>query len=154
MSLFVTMISATDAEAPAFRQAPEGNYLVTIRSVRKVKANSGTEGIEIQFTMNENLDEGADLEGVTLSKCRLRDTMWVTENTVERVRRDFVRMEPNTAGKSLTDAMEELPGAEAVVRVGHITEDRAGKPISTPWLEGRAYYSKDWYMAKRVAKAA
>ena len=75
MSLFDTMISATDAEAPAFRQAPEGNYLVTVRAARKVKANSGTEGIELQFTIQENLDEGADLEGVTLSKVRLRDTL-------------------------------------------------------------------------------
>jgi len=153
MSLFDTMISATDAEAPAFRQAPEGNYLVTVRAARKVKANSGTEGIELQFTIQENLDEGADLEGVTLSKVRLRDTLWVSEKTIERVRRDVVRIEPATQGKSLSDAIEDLPGAEVVVKVKHITEDRNGKTLDTPWLEVSSYYSKDWYFANRLKAA-
>ncbi len=154
MSLFDTVISATDAEAPAFRQAPEGNYLATVRSARKVKANSGTEGIELQFTMQENLDADADMDGVTLSKCRLRDTLWVTENTFERVRRDLARISADTVGSTFTDALDILPGAEVVVRVKHVTEDRNGKALNTPWLEVGGYYTKDWYFANRLAKAA
>jgi hypothetical protein len=153
MSLFDTVITASDSEAPAFRQAPEGNYLVTVRSAKKVVANSGTEGIELQFTMMENLDDGADMEGVDLSKTRLRNTLWVTENTVERVRRDLARISPETAGETFTAALDILPGSEVVVRVKHITEDRQGKALRTPWLDVSSYYTKDWYFENRLKAA-
>jgi len=50
--LFDSVISNTASERPAFRQAPAGDYLVTVQSVKIVKANSGTQGLELTFTMN------------------------------------------------------------------------------------------------------
>lgn len=149
--LFNTVISATDSERPAFRQAPEGDYLVTVAAAREVKANSGNKGIEITFTMVENLDPAADMEGVDLSKARLRDTQWVTDRTVEYVQQRLTRINPETAGNTFRDALDILPGSECVVRVKHITEDRQGKALRTPWLEVDRYYSKDWYFNQNKA---
>lgn len=150
--LFNTVISATDSERPAFRQAPEGDYLVTVSAAREVTSSKkGTKGIELTFTMQENLDDGADMEGVDLSKCRLRDTQWITENTVEYVQQRLSRIAPETVGQTFRDSLDILPGAEVVVRVKHITEGRDGKTLRTPWLEVDRYYSKDWYFSQRQA---
>ncbi len=153
MSLFDEVISVTDSDKPAFRQAPEGNYLATVRAARKVKANSGTEGIELQFTMQENLDAGADMDGVDLSRCRLRDTVWVSEKSVDIARRTLSRIAPETVGHTFTDALDMLPGAEVVVQVKHQTTDRNGTPRNIPYLEVKGYYTKDWYFANRMKAA-
>lgn len=151
MSLFDEVITAP-SEAPAFRQAPEGTYLVTIRAAKKVKANSGTEGIEVTFTMQENLS-GEDVDGVDLAKCRLRHTFWVTEKTLDFVRRDLARIDTATVGKTFTDALEILPGAEVVAKVKHITTNRDGEPLRTPYLEVASFYSKDWYYENKMKAA-
>ena len=147
--LFNSVINAA-ADRPAFRQAPVGNYLCIVSSVRKVKAGTGTEGLEFQFTMTENLD-GADLDGVDLSKCRLRDTQWVTEKTMPYVIERLGRIAPEAVGMSINDAMDILPGSEVVLTVGHQTEDREGKTLKTPWLQVDRYYSKDWFFTNRQA---
>lgn len=154
MSLFDEVISASDAETPAFRQAPEGDYLVVVRGAKKVKANSGTEGIQLDFTMQEALSPGLDLEGVTLAKCRLRDTKWVTENTREFVTRDLARINPEVVGQSFTDSLDILPGSETVVRVKHQTHNRAGELLKTPYLEVSSYYTKNWYFENKLKAAA
>jgi len=149
--LFDTVVSATESERPSFRQAPEGPYLCTVAQAKEVKANSGTKGIELTFTMQENLDPTADMDGVTLSKCRLRDTQWITERTVPYAMERLSRIDMATVGKTFREALDILPGAEVVVIVKHITEDRDGKTLTTPWLEVSRYYSKDWYMANKMA---
>lgn len=150
--LFDTVISATESERPAFRQAPEGDYLVVVSQAREVtSAQKGTKGIELTFTMLENLDADADMEGVDLSKCRLRNTQWVTENTVQYVQERLSRIAPETAGHTFRDSLDILPGAEVVVRVKHITQDRSGKTLRTPWLDADRFYSKDWYFNQRQA---
>jgi len=149
--LFDTVVNATDAERPAFRQAPEGPYLATVSQAKEVKASKGTKGIELHFTLQENLDSSADMDGVTLSKCRLRDTQWVTENTIPYVVERLSRIAPETVGKTFRDSLDILPGSEVVVIVKHITEDRNGKTLTTPWLEVSRYYSKDWYLANKMA---
>lgn len=152
MSLFDSVIENTESDKPPFRQAPEGHYLVTVRQARKVKANSGTEGIELQFTMQENLDD-ADMDGVDLSRCRLRNTIWVSEKSIDIARRTLSRIAPETVGQTFTDALDTLPGAEAVVNVTHITEDRNGKALNIPYLEVKGYYSKDWFFNNRMKAA-
>jgi hypothetical protein len=152
MSLFDSVIENTESDKPPFRQAPEGHYLVTVRQARKVKANSGTEGIELQFTMQENLDD-ADMEGVDLARCRLRNTIWVSEKSIDIVRRTLSRIAPETVGQTFTDALDILPGAEAVVNVTHLTEDRNGKVLDIPYLEVKGYYSKDWFFNNRMKAA-
>ena len=149
--LFDTVISATESERPAFRQAPEGDYLVVVSEAREVTANSGTKGIEMKFTMLENLDPAADMEGVDLSKARLRNTQWVTEKTVDYVQERLGRISPETKGQTFREALDILPGSEVVVRVKHITEGRDGKTLRTPWLEVDRFYSKDWYFNQRQA---
>ncbi len=149
--LFSTIISANESERPAFRQAPEGDYLVVVQQAREVTANSGTKGIEMTFTMLENLDPAADMEGVDLTKARLRNTQWVSEKTVEYVQERLARIAPETVGNTFRDALDILPGAEVVVRVKHITQDRQGKALRTPWLEVDRFYSKDWYFNQRTA---
>lgn len=153
MSLFDSVIENTESDKPAFRQAPEGNYLVTVRQARKVKANSGTEGIELQFTMQENLDDDTDMEGVDLARCRLRNTIWVSEKSIDIARRTLSRIAPETVGQTFTDALDILPGAEAVVTIQHITEDRNNKPLNIPYLEVKSYYSKDWFFANKMKAA-
>jgi DNA-directed RNA polymerase subunit F len=154
MSLFDDVISNTASDRPPFRQAPEDDYLVTVRSAKKVTANSGTQGIELVFTMSENLSNAGDMEGVDLAKCRLKDTLWVTEKTKEFVARDLARIAPETVGKTFTDALDILPGAEAVVRVKHQTHSRTGEELRTPYLEVSSYYTRDWYFANKMGAAA
>lgn len=149
--LFDTVVSATDAERPAFRQAPEGPYLCTVAQAKQVTAGTGNKGIELTFTMQEALDPSVDMDGVTLSKCRLRDTQWVTENTIPYVVERLARIAPETVGKTFREALDILPGAEVVVIVKHITENKAGETLKTPWLEVSRYYSRDWYMANKMA---
>lgn len=151
--LFDEVVSANAVDRPTFRQAPEGNYLVTVASAKVVTAATGNKGIEITFTMQDMLDADTDMEGVTLSKCRLRDTLWITEKNLPYAQEKLGRIEPETIGKTFREALDILPGAETVAKVKHITEDRTGKTLNTPWLEVASYYSKDWYFANRLKAA-
>lgn len=148
MELFDTVIDNAGAERPAFRQAPVGDYLVVVREAKEVKANSGNRGIELNLTLIEYLGD-ADMGGVDLARCRLRDTLWVTEKTVEFTKEKMARITPEVVGVSFRDALDVLPGNEVVVRISHETEQRDGTPLRTPRLKVERYYSKDWYFANQ-----
>lgn len=142
--LFDTVISNTAADRPAFRQAPAGEYLATVQSVKIVKANSGTQGLEITFTMIDPLHPH-DMTGVDLSKCRLRDTLWISEKSLPVVQDRLARISKDTVGNSIRDAVDILPGSDVVVSVAHETENRDGTPLNTPRLTVSRYYSVDTY---------
>lgn len=148
--LFDTVVSSTTSERPAFRQAPAGDYLVTVRSAKIVKANSGTQGIELEFTMMEPM-HSEDMTGVDLPKCRLRDTQWVTDKTIQYVQERLSRIAPETVGNSIRDALDILPGNEVIVNLSHETQNRDGTPLNTPRLKVERYYSVDWYMNNKRA---
>lgn len=148
--LFDTVISNTASERPAFRQAPAGDYLVAVRSAKIVKANSGTQGIELEFTMLEPMHD-VDMDGADLSKCRLRDTQWVTDKTLSYVQDRLARITPDTVGNSIRDALDILPGNEVVVSVSHETQRRDGTALNTPQLKVGRYYSVEWYTTKKQA---
>lgn len=148
--LFDTVISETAAERPPFRQAPEGDYLVTVQSVKIVKANSGTQGIELTFTMSEPMHND-DMTGVELAKCRLRDTQWITEKTVGYVQERLSRITPEVTGVTIRDALDILPGNDVVVSISHETANRDGTPLNTPRLKVERYYSVDWYTTNKKA---
>lgn len=148
--LFDTVISETAAERPAFRQAPAGDYLVTVQSVKVVKANSGTQGIELTFTMMEPM-HGEDMTGVELAKCRLRDTQWLTDKTLPYVQERLSRISSEVTGGTLRDALDVLPGNDVVVTVSHETENRDGTPLNTPRLRVDRYYSVGWYSTNKKA---
>lgn len=152
MDLFDSVIDNTGAERPAFRQAPAGDYLVVVREAKEIKAHSGTRGIEMNFTMLEALD-GNDMEGVDLARCRLRDTLWVSEKSVEYTKEKLGRITPEVVGISFRDALDVLPGNEVVVRIKHETENRDGTPLKTPRLQVDRYYSRDWYFANQKTAA-
>lgn len=148
--LFDTVVSNTAAERPAFRQAPPGDYLVVVQSAKAVKANSGTQGIEITYTIREAMGS-ADLEGVDLAKCRLRDTQWITDKTLPFVQERFARIAPDTVGNTLRDSLDILPGNEVVVSIEHETANRDGTPLNTPRLVVKRYYSVEWYTENKRA---
>lgn len=148
--LFDTVISETASERPAFRQAPPGDYLVTVQSVKFVKANSGTQGIELTFTLAEPM-HSEDMTGVELSKCRLRDTQWITEKTVGYVQERLARISQEVVGNTLRDVADILPGNDVVVSISHETENRDGTPLNTPRLKVDRYYSVNWYMDNKRA---
>jgi hypothetical protein len=150
MDLFDTVVAITATERPAFRQAPPGDYLVVVRSAKIVKANSGTQGIELEFTILEAMHNG-DMEGVDLSKCRLRDTQWVTDKTLGFVQERLARIAPEMLGNTLRDALDILPGNEAVVKLSHETTNRDGTPLNTPRLKIESYYSVEWYTNNKRA---
>lgn len=150
--LFDTVIQGSQVERPAFRQAPPGDYLAIVRDAKKVKANSGTQGIELNFTLTEYFGKG-DMEGVNLASCRARDTQWITENTVEFVKERLGRITPEVEGISFTDALDVLPGNEIVIKLEHETENRDGTPLRTPRLAVKGYYSKDWFFNNRLKAA-
>lgn len=149
--LFDSVIDASQTERPAFRQAPVGDYLVIIQGARKIVAGTGSTGIELTFTMTEYMGDESALEGVDLSKCRLKDTLWVTEKTVDYTKEKLARISPEVVGLSFTDALDVLPGQELVVNVRHITHNRDGEELKTPWLEVKSYYSSEWYFKNRKA---
>lgn len=148
--LFDTVIENTASERPAFRQAPAGDYLVTVQSVKFVKANSGTQGIELTYTMVEPM-HNEDMEGVELPKCRLRDTQWITEKTVGYVQERLARISPEVVGNTIREVADILPGNDVVVSVSHETANRDGTPLNTPRLKVDRYYSVDWYMNNKKA---
>ena len=148
--LFDTVVSETAAERPAFRQAPPGDYRVTVQSAKMVKANSGTQGIEIAFTMAEPMHD-ADMAGVELAKCRLKDTQWVTEKTIGYVQERLYRVTPEVSGETLREALDILPGNDLVVSVSHETANRDGTPLNTPRLKVDRYYSVEWYTTNKRA---
>jgi hypothetical protein len=148
MELFDQIIDNAGAERPAFRQAPVGDYLVVVREAKEVKANSGTRGIELNFTLLEYLGDG-DMDGVDLSKCRARDTLWISEKSVEFAKEKMARITPEVVGISFRDSLDVLPGNEVVVRVSHETENRDGTPLRTPRLKVDRYYSREWYFANQ-----
>lgn len=148
--LFDTVISDAAVERPAFRQAPAGDYLATVQSVKLVKANSGTQGIEMVFTIMEPM-HNEDMTGVELAKCRLRDTQWLTEKTLPYVQERLSRITMEVVGGSIRDAMDVLPGNEVVVSLSHETANRDGTPLNTPRLKVERYYSVEWYTNNKRA---
>lgn len=151
--LFDTVIQGSQVERPAFRQAPPGEYLAIVRDAKKVKANSGTQGIELNFTLIEYFGKG-DMDGVNLASCRARDTQWITEGTVEYVKERFGRITPEVEGISFTAALDVLPGNEVVLKIDHQTHDRVTKEeLRTPRLDVKGYYSKDWFFNNRLKAA-
>lgn len=148
--LFDYVISDTAVERPAFRQAPAGDYLATVQSVKLVKANSGTQGIEMAFTLMEPM-HNEDMTGVELAKCRLRDTQWLTEKTLPFVQERLSRITTEVVGGSIRDAMDVLPGNDVVVSLSHETANRDGTPLNTPRLKVERYYSVEWYTNNKRA---
>jgi hypothetical protein len=151
--LFDTVIQGSNVERPAFRQAPPGEYLAIVRDAKKVKANTGTQGLELNFTLIEYFGTG-DMDGVNLASCRCSDTQWVTENTMEYVKERLGRITPEVEGISFTDALDVLPGNEIVLKIDHQTTNRTtGEVLRTPRLDVKGYYSKDWYFNNRLKAA-
>ena len=148
--LFDYVISDTAVERPAFRQAPAGDYLATVQSVKLVKANSGTQVIEMAFTLMEPM-HNEDMTGVELAKCRLRDTQWLTEKTLPFVQERLSRITTEVVGGSIRDAMDVLPGNDVVVSLSHETANRDGTPLNTPRLKVERYYSVEWYTNNKRA---
>lgn len=151
--LFETVINNVAAERPPFRQAPAGDYLVVVSQAQRVKSGvKGTPGIELKFTMREEVgNSGADMDGVDLARCRLSDTLWVTENTVEFVIEKLGRINSETVGLTLTDALDVLPGSEVIVRLKHVIENSKGETLNIPRLEVVNYYTTDWYFNNKKA---
>lgn len=150
--LFDSIVNAP-ADRPPFKQAPAGDYLVRVREAKRVKSGQkGTPGIELTHTIIEEVgNSGADFEGVDLARCRLRDTLWVTENTVAFVTEKLGRINAETIGLTLADALDVLPGSEVVVRLKHETENSKGETLNIPRLEVVGYYSTEWYFNNKKA---
>lgn len=148
--LFDTVIDATTTDRPAFRQAPIGDYLAVVQSVKPVKANSGTQGIELTFTLIDALHDN-DMTGVDLAKCRLRDTQWITDKTMPYVQERLTRIAPEVKSQTLRDALDILPGNEVILSISHETERRDGTPLNTPQLKVDRYYSVEWYTTNKRA---
>lgn len=149
--LFESVISNNASERPAFRQAPPGDYFAKVQGAKKVKANSGTQGLELTFTLIEPAQTTLDMEGVELAKCRLRDTIWVTEKSLEIAKERLARINSDTQGNTISDALDILPGSDVVVRLSHETQNRDGTVLNTPRLKVDAYYSVAWYTENRMA---
>lgn len=149
--LFESVISNNASERPAFRQAPPGDYFAKVQGVKKVKANSGTQGLELTFTLVEPTQTTIDMEGVELAKCRLRDTIWVTEKSLEMAKERLANINSDTQGNTISDALDILPGSDVVVRLSHETQNRDGTVLNTPRLKVDRYYSVAWYTENRMA---
>lgn len=137
-------------ESKPFIQAPPGNYLVRVTSAKKVKANSGNLGIEINFALVENLD-GQDMTDVDLGRCRMSRTLWTDPASADITRGRLRAINPATAKMTGTDAIEVLPGSEVVVAVEHITEGKDGQPLNVPRLNPVKFWSLDYYNEKIAA---
>lgn len=148
--LFDSVIDSTDADRPAFRQAPVGDYLAVVKSAKRIKANTGTEGIELTFTLREPMFDG-DFEGVELAKCRCKDTQYVTDKTAKFVKERLTRITEEVKGQTFAEALETLPGNDVVIEVGHETENRDGTKLDTPRLVVKKYFSVGWYTEKKRA---
>lgn len=148
--LFDQVIKETATDRPAFRQAPPGDYLVTVQSVKFVKANNGRQGIELVYTLIEPM-HNEDMTGVALAKCRLSDTMWISEKSIGIVQERLARISKDVVGNTLRDVADILPGNDVVVNISHETQNRDGTALNTPRLKVERYYSVDWYMNNKRA---
>ncbi len=149
--LFDKVISETGTDRPAFRQAPPGDYLVTVRAVKIVTANTtGNKGIELTYTMIDPM-HNEDMTDVDLSRCRLTDTLWVTEKSLPITQDKLVRISPEVKKMTIRDALDVLPGNDVILSLSHETVDQKGEALRTPRLKVERYYSVDWYMSNKKA---
>lgn len=152
--IFDKTLERSTTERPSFRQAPPGAYLVTVRSVKPFRSpKTGTNGLEFVFTMREAVHSD-DMTGVDLSRCLLKDTQWVTENSLPYLQERFERISKDTVGKSVREALDYLPGCELIVDVSHETHNSNGDEHKIPFLKVNRYYSVDYYMNKKLKQAA
>ena len=153
-NLFDDIITASDqTERPAYRQIPPGRYRAIVREAKEVTANTGNKGIEMVFTVLEPV-EPIDLEGSDPAKARLRDTIWITEGTVNSKYPPKDKLAAITAeavGLSYRDAIQVLPGNEVIVNLKHGYTDRNGEPLRTPRLDVVSYVSAEQWDARRAA---
>ena len=149
--LFESVISNNASERPAFRQAPPGDYFAKVQSAKKVKANSGTQGLELTFTITDPAQTTLDMEGVELAKCRLRDTIYITDKSLDIAKERLANINSDTQGNTISDALDILPGSDVVVRLSHETQNRDGTVLNTPRLKVDRYYSVAWYTENRMA---
>jgi len=104
---------------------PEGEYLVVIRE-KKFGQSSQKKTPFVEFSYGivspmASVPEEA-LSGVDLSKAKLRDEFYLTEDAMFRLR-DFLEMIGCTEG-STRDAIESAIGQQIIVTVGHETSSR------------------------------
>jgi hypothetical protein len=151
LDLFDKVISETGTDRPPFRQAPPGDYLVTVRSVKIVTANTtGNKGIELTYTMVDPM-HGEDMTDVDLSRCRLTDTLWVTEKSLPITQDKLVRISPEIRKMTIRDALDVLPGNDVVLTLSHETVDQKGEELRIPRLKVDRYYSVEWYNNNKKA---
>jgi hypothetical protein len=138
-------------EAKPFIQAPPGHYLARVTNAKKVKANSGNVGIELNFVLLENLD-GQDMTDVDLGKCRASRTLWTDPASRDMTLQRMRTINPDVVGKTVDDAIELMGGNEVVIAVEHITTNRStGEPLNIPRLDPKKFWSLDYYNEKVAA---
>lgn len=136
--------------AKPFMQAPPGNYLTRVSGAKKVKANSGNIGIELNFALLENLD-GQDMTDIDLGRCRMSRTLWTDPASADITRQRLRTINADTAKLTGDAAIEVLPGSEVVVAVEHITTNQKGEPLNIPRLNPTKFWSVSYYNEKVAA---
>lgn len=112
-----------DIEKP--KPLPVGTYLCIVLPDYKFEkvGKKETSAWIVEYKLlqaQDDVDQGALSEIPNWRERRLRDTHWLTEDSLHRVK-SFLSdvLEIQTGGKSLGEAISESPGKQLYVKVGH-----------------------------------
>lgn len=119
-----------DVERP--KPLPTGTAQVAVESWEQVKSGKkGTPGVQFNFTLisyqedvdEEQLKEYGDIVGV-----KFRDTIWITENSLWRLRETLEAMGLETEDREFKEVLAECIGAEVYVVIEHqVSQDGEAK---------------------------
>lgn len=132
MSIFDTMVDFDNVKE--FKRAPDGKYLAIVTGYEGDVKNpkNGNEGFKVKLALQEARG-GQDLDGVDLSKIKVTDTQWWTNESAPIVTANFFRkVLPDKAGQhSLAEMLDAVVGQPVVVDLYRRDfKDKKGKPGS------------------------
>lgn len=110
-------INADDVKAPV--PLPAGTYLLLVLGYEFVESGKKkTPGVQINFAVREAIDVAGDLPD-KLSEKKARDTFWITEDSVFRLKEFIENCGIATSGRNLSELLPDLTNQTVVGQMVH-----------------------------------
>lgn len=129
---------ASSAERP--KPKPEGDYTLLVTGHEMVESQKkGTPGVQFSFKYvmaHDNVDQAA-LADVDLSKGSLRDTFWLTDDSMYRLSEFIKKCGVDAGERTFGELLPETTNCEIVAAVS--VEHNLQRPDSAPFNNIKGY---------------